>query len=143
MKVAVIGAGSWGTTVAIIAAANSPTVLWARRPDLAERMTATRENPDYLPGIEFPEALAVTGSLEAACDRADVIVLAVPSHGFRDVLNGVPPWNNPSPPTYNWAYYQPSPAVLGHSVTVFTDDTVSGSCSNTAVNPLVSFYVRY
>ncbi|HEX5097757.1 MAG TPA: NAD(P)H-dependent glycerol-3-phosphate dehydrogenase [Acidimicrobiia bacterium] len=88
MKVAVIGAGSWGTTVAIIAAANSPTVLWARRPDLAERMTATRENPDYLPGIEFPEALAVTGSLEAACDRADVIVLAVPSHGFRDVLNG-------------------------------------------------------
>ena len=88
MKVAVVGAGSWGTTVATIAAANSPTSLWARREDLAARMAEARENPDYLPGIEFPESLSVTGSLEAACDRADVIVFAVPSHGFRDVLAG-------------------------------------------------------
>jgi glycerol-3-phosphate dehydrogenase (NAD(P)+) len=85
-KVAVIGAGSWGTTVAAVAAGSAPTVLWARRRSLAERLVATHENPDYLPGIALPEALRATSSLEEAVNGSALVVMAVPSHGFRGVL---------------------------------------------------------
>jgi len=86
MRVAVIGAGSWGTTVAALAAANADTVLWARRAGLADRIDRTHENPEYLAGVELPAQMGATSSLAEACDGADVIVMGVPSHGFRDVL---------------------------------------------------------
>jgi glycerol-3-phosphate dehydrogenase (NAD(P)+) len=86
MKVAVIGAGSWGTTVAAIAAMNAPTTLWARRSELAARIARTRENDEYLPGVRLPDAVRATASLAEACDGADVVVLGVPSHGMRAVL---------------------------------------------------------
>jgi len=85
-KVAVIGAGSWGTTVAAVAACSAPTVLWARRPVLAEGLELRHENPDYLPGIALPQALRATASLEDAVTGSDLVVMAVPSHGFRTVL---------------------------------------------------------
>jgi glycerol-3-phosphate dehydrogenase (NAD(P)+) len=85
IKLAVVGAGSWGTTVAALACVNAPTVLWARRPELAEQINTTRANPDYLPGFELPEQLRATSSLEEAVTTADVVVMAVPSHGFREV----------------------------------------------------------
>jgi len=85
-KVAVIGAGSWGTTVAAMAAASAPTVLWARRPSLAESLEATHENPDYLPGVSLPASLHATTSLEEAVTGSALVMMAVPSHGFRAVL---------------------------------------------------------
>ncbi len=85
-RVAVIGAGSWGTAVAAITAGNAPTTLWARRADLAMQIDEQHENGDYLPGIQLPDALRATASLEAACGDADVVVLGVPSHGLRAVL---------------------------------------------------------
>ncbi len=85
-RVAVVGAGSWGTAVAAIAAGNADTVLWARRPELAAAMRERRENPEYLAGLPLPDALAFTAELEEACARADVVVLGVPSHGLRAVL---------------------------------------------------------
>ena len=60
IRVAVIGAGSWGTTVASLAAENTPTVLWARRTELADVMTRTRINPDYLGEFSLPESLQFT-----------------------------------------------------------------------------------
>ncbi|MGH9246230.1 MAG: NAD(P)H-dependent glycerol-3-phosphate dehydrogenase [Acidimicrobiales bacterium] len=89
IRVAVIGAGSWGTTVAHLAAHNAPTVLWARRPELAATITATHENADYLPGCRLHPDLQATSTLEDAVGQADVLVMAVPSHGFRGVLTGV------------------------------------------------------
>jgi len=85
-RVAVIGAGSWGTAVAAIVCANAPTVLWARRAELADTITTTHENREYLPGVDLPQALHATSSLEDACASADVVVLGVPSHGLRAVL---------------------------------------------------------
>ncbi|MGB0114448.1 MAG: NAD(P)H-dependent glycerol-3-phosphate dehydrogenase [Ilumatobacteraceae bacterium] len=85
INVAVIGAGSWGTTVAALAAANTPTVLWARRPELAQQINEARVNPEYLPSFTLPEELRATDSLADAVSGADVVVMAVPSHGFRDV----------------------------------------------------------
>jgi glycerol-3-phosphate dehydrogenase (NAD(P)+) len=86
-RVAVVGAGSWGTTVAALVAANAPTTLWVRRADLAARIATDRVNEEYLPGVGLPDALEATADLEAACASAEVIVMAVPSHGFRAVLS--------------------------------------------------------
>jgi glycerol-3-phosphate dehydrogenase (NAD(P)+) len=86
MKVAVIGAGSWGTTVAALASTNATTVLWARDPRVAASVNDGNSNPDYLPSIELPPSLSATSSLEEACTGADVVVMGVPSHGFRAVL---------------------------------------------------------
>lgn len=85
IHVAVIGAGSWGTTVAALAAENTPTMLWARRAELAERIDHFHVNPDYLPGFTLPTALRATASMAEAVSNADVLVMAAPSHGFREV----------------------------------------------------------
>ena len=61
MKVAVVGAGSWGTAFATIPASNDvDTVVWARRQELADAITSTHECPDYLPGVELPSSLRAT-----------------------------------------------------------------------------------
>ncbi len=86
MKVAVVGAGSWGTVMAAMLSAKVETVLWARRPELAAAIDADRHNPDYLPTLGLPARLRATSSLAEAVDGADVVVMAVPSHGFRAVL---------------------------------------------------------
>lgn len=91
MRVAVIGAGSWGTTVAALACTNAPTVLWARDPDVVARLNRDHRNDDYLPEIDLPPELEATASLEEACAGADVVVMAVPSHGFRAVLESARP----------------------------------------------------
>jgi glycerol-3-phosphate dehydrogenase (NAD(P)+) len=95
IRVGVIGAGSWGTTVASLAAVNTPTTLWARRSDLVDTMRSTRENPDYLAGFELPGSLHVTDSIEEAVHDADVLVMAVPSHGFREIVHEAAPHLRP------------------------------------------------
>jgi len=92
MHVTVVGAGSWGTTVAALAAANTPTTLWARRPELAGSIGETGENADYLPGFPLPGNLTCTSDLEQAVSRAEVLVMGVPSHGFREVLRQAAPF---------------------------------------------------
>ena len=89
MRVCAIGAGSWGTTVAILMAEHADVTLWARDTDLADRIESTHENDRYLPGIRIPDRVHTMHDLAAACAEADVIVVGVPSHGFRDVLVGV------------------------------------------------------
>jgi glycerol-3-phosphate dehydrogenase (NAD(P)+) len=95
-RVAVIGGGSWGTTVASLAARNAPTVLWTRRPEVAEEIERDHVNSVYLPGEELDPKLEATSDLKAAAESADVLVMAVPSHGFRHVLEEaaqyVRPW---------------------------------------------------
>lgn len=86
MRMAVVGAGSWGTTVASLAATNTPTTLWARRDDVAHAINSEHKNPDYLGALLSPELRATT-SLEEAVAHADIVVMAVPSQGFRHVLS--------------------------------------------------------
>jgi glycerol-3-phosphate dehydrogenase (NAD(P)+) len=90
-QVAVIGAGSWGTTVATLACRNAPTVLWCRRPQLADEINAAHCNGDYLDGFELPEELVATASLAEAVTGADVLVMGVPSHGMRSTLRELAP----------------------------------------------------
>ena len=85
-RVAVIGAGSWGTAVGAIAAVNADAVLWARDPSVVAHIEGEHSNPDYLPDIKLPPSLHATSDLVEACSGADVVVMGVPSHGFRSVL---------------------------------------------------------
>lgn len=85
-RISVIGAGSWGTTVASIAAAKTRTVLWARRQELADVINESNVNTEYLPDLVLPATLSATSDLEQAIDGADAVVMAVPSHGFRSVF---------------------------------------------------------
>jgi glycerol-3-phosphate dehydrogenase (NAD(P)+) len=89
LRVAVLGAGSWGTTVATVVSQNAPAILWARRQDLAEEINERHMNERYLPGFPLPEGLAATASIEQAVRDADAVVMGVPSHGFRSVLEEV------------------------------------------------------
>ncbi len=89
--VVVVGGGSWGTTIALLLAAKGPTTLWVRSAELAEQLTATRENRRYLPGIALPATLHATSSLPDAVAHASVVLVAVPSHGFRAVLEAMQP----------------------------------------------------
>ncbi len=88
-RVAVLGAGSWGTAFSMVLAdAGSDVVLWSRRPELAEQITSTRENGDYLPGIGLPDGVRATSDAGDALAEADVVVLAVPSQKLRANLDG-------------------------------------------------------
>ncbi len=88
---AVVGAGSWGTTIAALLAARQPCVLWARDPVLAETIATSHVNPTYLPGIRLPESLSVTATLSEAVADKTLVLMAAPSHGFRAVLAALAP----------------------------------------------------
>jgi glycerol-3-phosphate dehydrogenase (NAD(P)+) len=103
IRVAVVGAGSWGTTVAALAARNAPTVLWARRPELATEIAEKHCNSDYLAGLELPAQLEATASIEEAVSGADVLVMGVPSHGMRDTLRELAPFVRPWLPVVSLA----------------------------------------
>ncbi|MBA3420199.1 MAG: NAD(P)-dependent glycerol-3-phosphate dehydrogenase [Geodermatophilaceae bacterium] len=84
---AVLGSGSWGTAFArVMMHAGCSVTLWARRPELADLINETHENPDYLPGIALPPALTATSDPDRALHDADVVVLAVPSQTARQNL---------------------------------------------------------
>ena len=80
-----VGAGSWGTTVASLVAHNADTTLWARREDLVEEINSRHTNSAYLPSATLPETLRASSDLDELIARADVVAMAVPSQGFRDV----------------------------------------------------------
>jgi len=94
--IAVIGAGSWGTALAIqFARSGRPTLLWGRAEDDPASIEAARENARFLPGAKFPPSLHAVADLEEVLDQAPVIVVAVPSHAFRAVLTRMKPLLKP------------------------------------------------
>jgi glycerol-3-phosphate dehydrogenase (NAD(P)+) len=86
-KIAVLGAGSWGTAIAkALADHGHQVVLWARNADTAAKIREERENSAYLAGVQLPENLHVTYELPHALEAADSVYFVVPSHGLRDVV---------------------------------------------------------
>ena len=99
-KVAVLGAGSWGTAFSIVLAdGGNDVMMWARREEVAESINSERENADYLQGIQLPPSVSATHDVEKALHGADVVVLATPSQTLRDNLT-------------MWAPYIESDAVM-------------------------------
>ena len=96
--IAVIGAGSWGTTVASVVAQNQPTMLWARRDELAKQINTQHQNVDYLGGAVLTESLSCSAKLQDVVQNAAIVMMAVPSNGFREVLIEVAKYISPSAP---------------------------------------------
>ncbi|MBA8887683.1 glycerol-3-phosphate dehydrogenase (NAD(P)+) [Dokdonella fugitiva] len=93
---AVLGAGSWGTALAVQLARNGvPTTLWGRTPQAVVDMATTRRNARYLPDLELPDALQLSAALEPCVRDARTLLLAVPSHAFDDLLLAIAPWVAP------------------------------------------------
>jgi glycerol-3-phosphate dehydrogenase (NAD(P)+) len=89
-RVAVIGAGSWGTTFAkVLAEGGAETVIWARRPEVAREITETKRNSDYLPGINLPRTLTASTSLTAVLAGAEQVYVSVPSQTLRSNLAAI------------------------------------------------------
>ena len=99
-KVAVMGAGSWGTAFSIVLAdAGNDVTIWARREEVCDAINERRENTDYLPGIELPPAISATHDPAKALAGAEFVVLAVPSQKLRENLT-------------EWVPYIPDDAIL-------------------------------
>jgi len=86
IQVTVLGAGSWGTTVASLASANTSTLIWSRRADTADEINREHRNRAYLGDLPLHPALRATASLEEAASTCDVLVIGVPSHGVRATI---------------------------------------------------------
>src|SRR5690606_3660052 len=91
-RLAVLGAGSWGTALAALTARHGhPTVLWGRDADTIAAIEARHENPRYLPGVPLPATLHATTDLREALDGATLVLVVVPSHAFAETLAALAP----------------------------------------------------
>jgi glycerol-3-phosphate dehydrogenase (NAD(P)+) len=96
MPVAIIGAGGWGTALAAtLARADRRVSLWVYESDLAAGMSASRENPIYLPSVRIPESVHVSNSLNSVLTDSRIVIMAVPSHVFRPVVQQMAPLIQP------------------------------------------------
>jgi len=123
--VAVLGAGSWGTALAIQLARSGPVRLWGRDPALLLAMSKARENTRYLPGIRLPDYLSVEPDLVAALSGADDVLVVVPSHALRETLWRIAPMlQSNRRVAYACKGFDPESGQLPHQVAaeVFGDD---------------------
>jgi glycerol-3-phosphate dehydrogenase (NAD(P)+) len=117
-KIAVLGAGSWGTALAILLARHGANVaLWGHTPAEITALQRDRENRHYLPGIALPDRLQPTSDLAAALEGADEVLVVVPSHAFADVVRQVAELQ-PQLHSLSWATkgFDPNSGRLLHEV---------------------------
>ncbi len=126
-KISLLGAGSWGTALAILMAKNSCRVLlWGHNEDHIAVLAKDRINQRYLPGQALPDPISVTSNLKKAAEFSDLILLAVPSHAFKNTLVGLKPHVKPKDLKIAWATkgFNPEDGSLLHQVVadVFSAD---------------------
>lgn len=89
-RIAVLGAGAWGTAIACALSSRLEVALWARDRAQAEQISASRKNDRYLPGIALPAAVQVTSQLEQAVSKTRLVLAATPVAGLRELLKSLP-----------------------------------------------------
>lgn len=96
LPVAIIGAGGWGTALAVTLARTDRRVgLWVYEPDLAVSMTESRENSVYLPSVKIPETVRISNSMKDVLAETRIVIMAVPSHVYRPVVERMAPLVGP------------------------------------------------
>ena len=95
MNIAVLGGGSWGTTVASLTARNAPTLLWARNSDTVDEINTHHTNSRYLKEAKLNGELQARYTIEETVKNADVVVMGIPSHSFRSVMTEARPYIRP------------------------------------------------
>ena len=91
LRVGLLGGGSWGTTVAALVARNTDVRIWARDSEAVAEMNQHHTNEKYLPGAKLPDNLSATDDIAEAVSDIDVLIMGIPSQGFRSVLEQVKP----------------------------------------------------
>jgi glycerol-3-phosphate dehydrogenase (NAD(P)+) len=126
-KIAVLGAGSWGTALAILAARNGcQTLLWGHNPEHMLALATDRQNIRYLPNLPFPDNLQVTSALSDVATFSNLILICVPSHAFKKTLISLNPYSS-SKIQIAWASkgFNPDDGCLLHEIVaeIFTEQT--------------------
>jgi glycerol-3-phosphate dehydrogenase (NAD(P)+) len=116
MKIAVLGAGAWGTAISIVLCARHEVRLWARDAALASALSADRSNRRYLPGFELPAAIAPTGDIARALDGAEVVLAAVTTDGLRATLRAARATGREAPVVWLCKGFESGQAKLPHQV---------------------------
>lgn len=116
MKFAVLGAGSWGTALAMQLSRNHETVLWGRNQAGMEAMQQSRTNEQYLPGIVFPEKLIIETDLNAAIAQSEAVLVVCPSHAFGDILVQIKPLLGARPLAWASKGFEPGTGRFLHEV---------------------------
>ena len=135
-RIAVIGAGSWGTAVAAIVSRHSPTVIWARSAEVAEQINERHVNDRYLPDFPLPPSLRAMHDLQAAVETSDVTIMAVPSHGFRGVLTDLAPYLRPWTPVVSLV--KGLEQVSHERMTQIVDDVLPGHPAGVLAGPNIA-----
>ena len=118
MNVCVIGAGAWGTALAIHIAKKHKVVLWARDASHVSGMEKSRTNPLYLGDFIFPENLIVENNLDLAIEHAEILISVVPTSGFRSVLDHVKKINKNIPVIWANKGLEKGTAKLPHELAI-------------------------
>jgi len=116
MKIAVLGAGAWGTALAISLAARHEVHLWTRNPAQCAEVSEDRVNRRYLPGFPFPDAMRIEPQLEQALDRADLALAVVPTASFRQVVRQIAELGAKMPLVWACKGFEAGTAKLPHQV---------------------------
>ncbi|MEK6662931.1 MAG: NAD(P)H-dependent glycerol-3-phosphate dehydrogenase [Pseudomonadota bacterium] len=120
MKIVVLGAGAWGTALAISLSAHHPITLWARDRRQIDAIAATRENVRYLPGFALPDSIALSADLAQAIEGAELILAVVPTSGFRALLTALTQTGNTAAIVWACKGFEPGGAKLLHQVAAET-----------------------
>jgi len=116
MKIAVLGAGAWGTAIGIYLGARHEVRLWARDPALVASLRADRSNRRYLPGFPMPSSLVAVEDLAAALEGAELMLAAVPTNGLRSTLRAVKATGRTAPLVWLCKGFESEQANLPHQV---------------------------
>jgi glycerol-3-phosphate dehydrogenase (NAD(P)+) len=111
-RIAVLGAGAWGTSIATVLAARLEVVLWARDAAQAEALARSRRNERYLPGIDIPRAVRVSSNFSDAAG-ADLVLAATPVSGLRDIVGKV---GSQAPLVWLCKGFEPDTGLLPHQI---------------------------
>ncbi len=116
MKIAILGAGAWGTAIAISLATRHAVSLWARDAALLAALRSTRTNERYLSGIILPPELLLVDDLARALDGAELVLLAVPTNGLRDALRRMSGAHSSAPIVWLCKGFESDGAKLPHQI---------------------------
>jgi len=116
MRITILGAGAWGTALAISLAQRHPVILWARNPDQLSDMRSSRKNQRYLPDIPFPATLQLEADFNTALSAAEIIILAVPISALRGTLGDIAILPSPAPVIWLCKGFETETALLAHQI---------------------------
>ena len=114
MNITVLGAGAWGTAIAVSLSARHPIVLWGNDPAQCRRIAAERLNQRFLPDVALPEAVVVEGDFDAALASAELVLVATPTAALREMLVRIASMRKPV--VWLCKGFEPQRALLAHQI---------------------------